>query len=187
MIVQSLKLAETEKRVIVAEKLSIAEKKEAELQNQKLLDRMELQRKEALSNMAIQAEVNRKKEIEALAAKEAERDMQVVIDAIHHAELERKEKETNQKLNETQRMADLEKSRQEAYAKTVEQIMKSITPGLIEAMNSKSNKDLAKAVVESVGPYALAGAGETATDVAHKLLRGTALEDVISGININAN
>ena len=187
MIVQSLKLADAEKRVIVAEKLAIAEKKEAELKNQKLLDRMELQRKEALSNMAIQAEVNRKKEIEAQAAKEAERDMQAIIDAIHAAEMARKDHEANQKFMAAQQMAALEKSRQEAYAKTVEQIMKSISPGLIEAMNSKSNKDLAKAVVESVGPYALAGAGETATDVANKLLRGTALEDVVSGININAN
>lgn len=185
MIVQSLKLADAEKRVIVAEKLSIAEKKEAELQNQKLLDRMELQRKEALSNIAIQAEVNRKKEIEAQAAKEAERDMQGIIDAIHAAEMARKDHEANQKFVAAQQMADLEKSRQEAYAKTVEQIMKSISPGLIEAMNSKSNKDLAKAVVESVGPYALAGAGETATDVANKLLRGTSLEDVVGGININ--
>lgn len=187
MIVQSLKLADAEKRVIVAEKLAIAEKKEAELKNQKLLDRMELQRKEALSNMAIQAEVNRKKEIEAQAAKEAERDMQTIIDAIHAAEMTRKHNEDNQKFVAAQQMADLEKSRQEAYAKTVEQIMKSISPGLIEAMNSKSNKDLAKAVVESVGPYALAGAGETATDVAHKLLRGTALENVISGVNLNVN
>ena len=186
MIVQSLKLADAEKRVAVAEALAIAEKKEHELHSKQMRDTMTLQREEALHKLAIQAEVNRQKEIEERAAKEAERDMQVIINAIHNAELERKEKEANQKLNETQQMVELEQRRQEAYATTIAKIMSSIGPDLVAAMNSKSNADMTVAVAEAIGPYAIAK-DESVADFVNTLLRGTALEDVVTGVNLNVN
>ena len=69
MIAQSLKLSDAEKRVAVAEKLAVAEQKEQELRNQQLINKMKLQREEALEKLAIQAEVNRTQDAEKLAAK----------------------------------------------------------------------------------------------------------------------
>lgn len=184
MIVQSLKLTDAEKRVSVAEKLATAEKKEQELRSQQLVNKMALQREEALKKLAIQSEVNRKQEAEDLAKKTAESDMQAIITAIHKINLERKEEEYNQELKHKQQLAELEKEKQKVYAETIASIMESISPDLVAAMNSKSNADMTVAISEAVGPYALAK-GESVSEVVNKLLRGTSLEDAINGINLN--
>jgi hypothetical protein len=53
-------------------------------------------------------------------------------------------------------------------------------------MNSKSNADMTVAISEALAPYALAK-GESVSDVVNKLLRGTSLEDVLNGVNLNMN
>ena len=186
MITQSLKLSDAEKRVTVAEQLAAAEKKEQELRTQQLLNKMELQREEAMRKLQIQAEVNRQQEIEDLAKKQAESDMQVVIDAIHEASLARKEKDYAQDLDYKKNLAALEQAKQQAYANTISSIMMSIGPDLVAAMNSKSNADMTVAISEALAPYALAK-GESVSDVVNKLLRGTSLEDVLNGVNLNMN
>jgi hypothetical protein len=64
--------------------------------------------------------------------------------------------------------------------------MMSIGPDLVAAMNSKSNADMTVAISEALAPYALAK-GESVSDVVNKLLRGTSLEDVLNGVNLNMN
>ena len=184
MITQSLKLSDAEKRVAVAEQLAIAEQKEQELRSQQLLNKMELQRKEALEKLAIQAEVNRTQEAEEYAKKQAEQDMQVVLDAIHDASLARKDKDHAQDIEYKKQIADLEKAKQQAYADTVAKIMSSIGPDLVAAMNAKSNADMTVAISEAMAPYALAK-GESVAEVVNKLLRGTSLEETINGVNLN--
>ena len=186
MIVQSLKLADAEKRVTVAEKLAYAERKEQELRTQELINKMELQRAEAMRKLEIQSEVNRIQETEDTAKKQAEAEMQVLIDKIHEASLARKEKDYEQDLEYKKNLAELEQAKQQAYASTVSQIMMSIGPDLVAAMNSKSNADMTVAISEALAPYALAK-GESVADVVNKLLRGTSLEDAVNGINLNVN
>ena len=186
MIVQSLKLADAEKRVTVAEKLAYAERKEQELRTQELINKMELQRAEAMRKLEIQSEVNRIQETEDTAKKQAEAEMQVLIDKIHDASLVRKEKDYEQELEYKKNLAALEQAKQQAYASTISQIMMSIGPDLVAAMNSKSNADMTVAISEALAPYALAK-GESVSDVVNKLLRGTSLEDVLNGINLNMN
>ena len=186
MIVQSLKLADAEKRVTIAEKLAYAERKEQELRTQELINKMELQRAEAMRKLEIQSEVNRIQETEDTAKKQAEAEMQVLIDKIHDASLVRKEKDYEQELEYKKNLAALEQAKQQAYASTVSQIMMSIGPDLVAAMNSKSNADMTVAISEALAPYALAK-GESVSDVVNKLLRGTSLEDAINGINLNVN
>lgn len=186
MIVQSLKLADAEKRVTVAEKLAYAERKEQELRTQELINKMELQRAEAMRKLEIQGEVNRIQEAEDTAKKQAEAEMQVLIDKIHDASLARKEKDYEQDLEYKKNLAELEQAKQQAYASTISQIMMSIGPDLVAAMNSKSNADMTVAISEALAPYALAK-GESVADVVNKLLRGTSLEDAINGINLSVN
>ena len=186
MIVQSLKLADAEKRVTVAEKLAYAERKEQELRTQELINKMELQRAEAMRKLEIQGEVNRIQEAEDAAKKQAEAEMQALIDKIHDASLARKEKDYEQDLEYKKNLAALEQAKQQAYANTISSIMMSIGPDLVAAMNSKSNADMTVAISEALAPYALAK-GESVSDVVNKLLRGTSLEDVLNGVNLNMN
>lgn len=184
MVQQSLRLADAEKRVAVAEKLAVAEKKEQELRSQQLINKMELQRQEAVRKLEIQAQVNRQTEAEKKAAKEAEKDMQAIIDAIHDAEMARKDKEDAAEIEHKKQLADIEKAKQNAYAETVAKIMASISEDLVAAMTSRSNEDMLAAVAKSIAPYSIAS-GESVADVVNKMLRGTSLEKLIDDVNIN--
>lgn len=62
--------------------------------------------------------------------------------------------------------------------------MASITPGLVEAMTTKSNEDMLAAVTEAMAPYAIAK-GESIAQTVNTLLRGTSLEGIIEDVNIN--
>ena len=185
MIAQSLKLSDAEKRVAVAEKLAVAEQKEQELRNQQLINKMQLQREEATKKLEIQAEINALQDAEKLAAKKAEQDMQVVIDAIHDASLARKDKDNAQEIEHKRQLASIEEAKQKAYAETVAAIMGSISEDLVAAMTSKSNNDMTVAIAQAIAPYALAGENESVSDVVNKLLRGTALEQLIDDVNVN--
>ena len=186
MLTQSLKLSDAEKRVEVAEKLADAERKEQELRNTALLNKLDLQEKEALRKLEIQTEIARQTEANKLAEKQAEVDMQVLYDTIHNANLERTKLEKANELAHQRELAEIEKNRNEAYAATVKTIMESISEDLVAAMSSKSNNEMTVAIAQALSPYALASS-ESVTDVVNGLLRGTKLEDVIKGINLNVN
>ena len=178
MVQKSLELSDAEKRVQVAEKLAEAEKKEQELRTQQLLNRMELNRKEALHKLEIQAEINRQNEAEKVAAKEAERDMQALIDAINDAKLARDVKNAEFELSAKKAQAELEVAKQNAYTANVEKIMASIAPELIAAMTSTSNAQLMETVAKAMSPVAMAR-GESVAETTNLLLRGTPLEGII--------
>ena len=156
-------------------------KAENEVATQKIINKMNLQREEAIRKMDITSEINRLKEAEEIAVKQAEEDMQAVLDAIQAAELRRKENEINQELARKNAEAALEKAKQDAYAATVAKIMESISPGLIEALMSNANVDMMNGLTHAVGPYAIAE-NESIADVTNKLLRGMPLEGALEKI-----
>lgn len=178
MVQKSLELSDAEKRVAVALALADAEQKEQELRSAQLINKMELQREEAQRKLEIQSEINRRKEAEDLAAKQAEKDMQVIVDAIADATRERKAKDQDQALEYARAQADIEKAKNDSYAATVAKIMESIGPDLVAALNAQSNADIMKTVSNAVGPYAIAK-GDSIADTANKLLRGTSLEGLL--------
>lgn len=186
MVEKSLELSDAEARVKVAEALFDAEKKENELASTKLINRMNLQGEEARRKLEIQAEVNRKQEAEKQAAKQAEKDMQVLIDAIHEAEMTRKQKETDANIAEKQALADIEKAKQEAYAKTVADVMKSIQPDLVAAIQAQSDSKVFDSIATGIAPYAI-GNGESAAEFVDRLLRGTTLEGIVNKFAPNSN
>ena len=186
MVEKSLELSDAEARVKVAEALFDAEKKENELASTKLINRMNLQGEEARRKLEIQAEVNRKQEAEKQAAKQAEKDMQVLIDAIHEAEMARKQKETDANIAEKKALADIEKAKQEAYAKTVADVMKSIQPDLVAAIQAQSDSKVFNSIATGIAPYAI-GNGESAAEFVDRLLRGTTLEGIVNKFVPNSN
>ena len=186
MVEKSLELSDAEARVKVAEALFDAEKKENELASTKLINRMNLQGEEARRKLEIQAEVNRKQEAEKQAAKQAEKDMQVLIDAIHEAEMTRKQKEIDANIAEKKALADIEKAKQEAYAKTVADVMKSIQPDLVAAIQAQSDSKVFNSIATGIAPYAI-GNGESAAEFVDRLLRGTTLEGIVNKFTPNSN
>ena len=178
MIQKSLELSDAERRITVITKLAEAEKAEQELRSQQVINKLKLQRTETMTKLDMQSEANRKKEAEQQAIKQAECDMAVLIDAIHDAELARKQKDNDAEIARQQALADIEKAKQDAYAETVKKVMNSIQPGLIEALTANGNVNLMKTIADGVAPYALAN-NESSADVVDRLLRGTTLEGII--------
>ena len=180
MVRKALQLSAADKRVQVAEQLAVAEQKENELENQKLINKMNLQREEALRRLEIQTEVNRKKEAEEAAVKQAEKDIQVVYDAIADAQRERRAKDDNQELAKKEAIVELEKVKQKAYADTVAQIMASIGPDLTAALTAKANTDMVAALEHAVAPYAISSGDESVADVVARLTKGLPIDEAIN-------
>lgn len=182
MISKTLELSDAAKRMEVVIQLADYERKEHELTNETKLKALELKKKYDTEKLAADAAVAEKQRAEAEAAKQAEADMQKVIDSIESAKLERAKKSDAAKIKTEKELAAIDKAKQDAYAATVAHIMESISPDLIAAMNAKANADMLETATKAVSPYVLAGAGESVSDVTNKLLRGTSLEGVIDGL-----
>lgn len=189
MVRKALKVADAERRLALISALVEAEKSEQELRNQQLINKMNLQREEAMRKLEIQSEVNRVNEAEKEAAKQAELNMQVVLDAISAADRARKDADFQQSMAHeaaaiaqkeahAEKLAAIDEAKSRAYAETVAKIMAAISPELVAAMESRANADVVAAIEHAVAPYAIAGENETVTDVAQRLVKGTAFEDV---------
>ena len=182
MIRKTLELADAQREAEIAEALTVAEKKKQELRTQELLNKMDLQKKEAEHKLAIQAQVNRQQEAEDRAKRQAESDMQPILDAIsaakeareaaeHTARQARIDAENRAYIEHQQALANVEAAKQAAYAETVKQIMSSISPELIAAIEVGGKCDLMATMAEHMSPYALAQ-GESVVDATQKLLNG---------------
>ena len=79
MITKTLELSSAAARVQVAEALAEAEQKENEVKTQQMINKMELQREEAVRKAEISAEMARKKEAEQRAQAEAENSLRVCL------------------------------------------------------------------------------------------------------------
>ncbi len=178
---KSLELADAARRIEVAKKLADAEKEEQKVRSQVLMNKMALQREEAIQKLTIQAEVNRKTEAETLAAKQAENDLQPLVEKLHAAELARNQATNDQMIALRTAELELEKARNEAYAAAVVKTLEAIQPGLIEAMTTDANAALMRDVASGMAPYALAK-GESVADFVNTLMRGTTLEEVVKPI-----
>ena len=179
---KNLELASANKEAEVAKAMAVSEKAMAELKSLELRNKMELQEAEAVQKLAIQSKINRQNEIEKLAAKQAEKDMQVIIDAIAEASRARKALEFEQTLAQEaeqkaleikheKELADIEKAKNEAYAATVATIMGSISEDLIAAISTGSKAELTQTLAKHMSPYALAK-GESIAEVTQKLING---------------
>ena len=179
---KNLELASANKEAEVAAAMAVSERAMAELKSLELRNKMELQEAEAVQKLEIQAKINRQNEAEKLAAKQAEKDMQVLIDAIADASRVRKDADFQQSLaheaqEQAQRvahekeMAEIEKAKNAAYAETVATIMGSISEDLIAAISAGSKAELTQTLAKHMSPYALAK-GESIAEVTQKLING---------------
>lgn len=189
MIRKTLELADAKREIEIAEALSEAEKKKQEVRTLELLNKMELQKKEAETELALRAQIARQKEVEEAAKKQAELDLQLILDAIAEAsiardnaqaqaELSRRQAEMELELNNTYRLADIEAAKQKVYAETIKQIMESISPDLIASLEMNGKCNFAAMLAEHMSPYAISR-NESVVDATTRLLNGLGFDDVI--------
>ena len=91
--------------------------------------------------------------------------------AEHQARQVRIDTENAAMVAHAKALADVEAAKQAAYAETIKQIMSSISPELIAAIEMGGKCDLMSTMAEHMSPYALAN-GESVVDATQKLLNG---------------
>ena len=192
MIRKTLELADAKREIEIATALGEAETKKQEVRTQILLNEMALKKKEAEEQLALKAEINRQQEAEDFAKKKAEADMQELLNVIHLSNIKREndahdarmfrlEAEHRAAQEHERAMADIEAAKQTAYANTVKEIMTSITPDLIAALEVGGKCDLMATLAENMSPLAIAN-GEGIVETTDRLLRGTPMESSLKEI-----
>ena len=185
IIQQTINLADAELRTANEKKIIALEKETAE-------KRAELDKYKAeLDQIAIKERIARESERKALydaqekASKEAEKELQTVLDAIQAAKLARDKKADDAKIETEKALANIEKTKQEAYAATVAKIMESVGPDLTAALSATANESVTRAIASAVSPYSMAK-GESISKTVDTLLRGTPFDKVIRDISDNS-
>ena len=185
IIQQTINLADAELRTANEKRIIALEKETAE-------KRAELDKYKAeLDQIAIKERIARESERKALydaqekASKEAEKELQTVLDAIQAAKLARDKKADDAKIETEKALANIEKTKQEAYAATVAKIMESVGPDLTAALSATANESVTRAIASAVSPYSMAK-GESISKTVDTLLRGTPFDKVIRDISDNS-
>ena len=184
MLEKNLELAVADARMKAVEAIAENEKKEAEIKNESKLYSLKLQQKYQEEVFEKAELLEEKRRAADLAKKRAECDLQELIKQLHKEELARKKAAMNLEIEKETKFAEIEKAKQAAYAETVQSIMKSIQPGLIEALSTKANSELLTEATKNMSAYALAN-GESVAETVDKLMRGTTLEGVLTNISQN--
>lgn len=182
IIGKTLELSDATAKMAVITKLADYKKQELELNHQNELYGLELELESQTKKLANEAEIKAKQNEQEKATRQAEADMQALIDAVSDARLARCKKEDEAKMDTEKQLADIEKARQESYAATVAKIMESIGPDLVAAMTTRANVDMMNGIGDAVSPYAMAK-GESVVDTIQTLIRGTSFEQTLRNIN----
>ena len=178
IIKKNLELTDAEARMAVVTKLAEVEKTEAELEHANKLHSLELNKKLEFEKMQKEEEIAIRKRAALEAAKQAEVDMQKMLDAIHAAEIARTKARVDAEIERSKALAAIEEEKQKAYAAAVKDIMSSIEPGLIEALTAQANAEMMGGLGKAIAPYAMAK-DESVAEAINKIVRGTTMESVL--------
>ena len=181
MIKKTLELSKARRQSEVEEELASLKQDKMNLQHTNDLAALELRNELAKEKAKIDAEKAEFEREMAAAAKQAEADLQATLDEIAAAKLARMKAEDEAKIEYENKIAEIEKAKQEAYANTVKSIMESIQPELVAAMQANANADIMNGIGNAVSPYAIAE-NKSVAEVANTLLRGTSLEQTMKNI-----
>jgi major vault protein len=186
MVSKTLELSDAEARMAVVTKLAEVEKTEAALSNANKLYKLELMKKEQEEKIAVEEAIKSKERAATAAAKQAESDLQAVLNAIQNEQLARDKAKQDATIAYEKQLAAIEEAKQKSYAETVKSIMESVSPDLIAALSTKANAELLTTATKSMSPYAIAN-GESVAETVDKLLRGTTLEGILTKVGKSDN
>ena len=182
VVLQKLKLANARTRESIVKEIAESEKRQVQCDHEVNMNRIALKQDLELKKIANEAEQTTKRDELEAARFQARKDIQEVLTAIQAAEIARKKEADETEAVKLERLAEIEKAKQKAYADTIKEILESIQPGLIEAISAKANAQLLTDATTAIAPYAIAQ-DESVADFTNKLLRGTSLENILNNMS----
>ena len=108
------------------------------------------------------------------AIKDAEAKLQITLDTIHRAQLERDMALNNAKIDYERNLAQIDEEKQNNYAANIKTIMESISEDLVAAMTTKSNNDMITAMTKSMSVILKLPVMSQLQMATNRLLRGLA-------------
>lgn len=126
----------------------------------------------------IEVEKQKAKDAENLRVRQAEVELQKLMDTVAEAKLEREKKQQAADLEYQTALDNIKAEAENRAANNMQLVLKAIGPELAAALNSENNQAVVQAIAESVSPYAVAK-GESVADAVNTLLRGTTIEEVM--------
>ena len=178
IIAKTLELSDAEAKINVVTKLAEVRKKELDLQNQNDMYELELANERKNKRIQYEEQQSALKRATIAAEKQAQKDLQPILDEIAKAQIAREKEENSIQIEKEKAELQLDKARKASYAAMVEKIMSSISEDLVAALNAKANSEMLETVTGAMSPYAISEDTSVA-DVTNKLLRGTSLEGII--------
>ena len=182
IIRKTIELSDADARLEVITKLAEVEKAETELAHENELYRLDLKKQVELEELKNEEELEEKRRLKVETAAKAEKDLQETLEAIHNAKLAREKAQHDLDYENRKQIASIEAEKQKAYADSVKEIMASISPDLVAALNAQANVDIMNGLGKSIAPYAIAN-GESVADAVNTLVRGTTMEKVLKDIS----
>ena len=186
LIQKKIDLSDAEEKTRTIEALEENRRKQEQMKNETALYKLALEKKAKEEQMAYEESIKERERANQSAAVQAKNDLQNLLTAITNAEIERENQKREAEIAHAKELAEIEKSKQEAYATTVKEIMSAISPDLIAAISANSKAELLREGMASMSPYAIAN-GESVADTVNKLIRGTPLEDVLDKASTKIN
>ena len=186
LIQKKIELSDSEEKTRTIEALEENRRKQEQMKNETALYKLALEKKTKEEQMAYEESIKERERANQSAAVQAKNDLQNLLTTINNAEIERENQMREAEIAHAKKLAEIEKSKQEAYAATVKEIMSAISPDLIAAISANSKAELLKEGMASMSPYAIAN-GESVADTVNKLMRGTPLEDVLDKASTKIN
>lgn len=182
MIEKAMLLNDAEAKIKLVEAIAEADQKEAEVAKAKRLHSIETKNIIETEEFAKAQALEAKKRAAAKAKADAELELQEILNQINEAKLARDKAENDAKVALQKELAAIEEAKQKAYAKTVKEIMTSVSPNLVAALTTKANAELLTEATKNMSPLAIAR-GESVADTLNTLLRGTTLEKIVDKIS----
>ena len=179
MIQKTLDLTDAARKAELTKEIAKYEREEAELAHNNKMYALTLAQKAKETEMANISAINAMRRAEDEAASKAKADMQKLLDVVHAAELARDRAADDERIKTEQMLAEIEKAKQDAYAKNVVEMFKAISPDLVAALESQANASILGGIGEAIAPYAIAGE-ESVSQAVTRLLKGTTLEETLS-------
>ena len=179
IVEKSLAISTANKEIAVSKELSKIRQEKIDLDYKNAMHEIEIKNKTEAERIRSEEEIARMKEASEKATKEAEKNLQAIIDDIKKSELNRLKMENDLSVATQKELDKLEADRQKSYTDSVKKVIDSISPDLIAAVTTSSHEKMLKEVAQSLSPYALASGEESVADVVDKLLRGTSMEGLL--------
>ncbi|PIY12349.1 MAG: hypothetical protein COZ18_02245 [Flexibacter sp. CG_4_10_14_3_um_filter_32_15] len=117
---------------------------------------------------------------------QARLDEQKSLNQINDDELSRQKAINNLELEKAQRELEQFILEEQTEVEAVVAKAKAVSPDLIAALQSFSDKELAQKMADSMAPLAILG-GKSIADVFGNLLKGTQLSNVLNSLKLNEN